>query len=55
MTKASVQDLHNALSSYKERYRKVRSKIDGIEKEEEKLKKELETVRNNVMIPSLKS
>lgn len=48
MTKASVQDLHNALSSYKERYRKVRSKIDGIEKEEEKLKKELETVRNNV-------
>ncbi|MFO7792477.1 MAG: hypothetical protein R6W73_05790 [Candidatus Saliniplasma sp.] len=32
----------------KERYRKVRSKIDGIEKEEEKLKKELETVRNNV-------
>lgn len=48
MDKANVNDLHNILKSYKEKYREISSKIDELEKQENKLQDELETVRNNL-------
>ncbi len=48
MEKTNIEDLHNILSHYKEKYREVRKEIAEIEEEEKNLKKELETVRNHL-------
>ncbi len=48
MDEASIEDLHNVLSSYKEKYREIKNEIEDLSKEENKLKKELETVRNHL-------
>ncbi len=48
MKEASVEDLHNALSSYREKYSEIKKKIDKLDKEEQKLEKELETIRNHL-------
>ncbi|MGM0404820.1 MAG: hypothetical protein ACQEQM_01595 [Thermoplasmatota archaeon] len=48
MDEASIEDLHSALSSYKRKYREIKNKIDELNKEEKKLKKELETIRSHL-------
>ncbi|MFW6141037.1 MAG: hypothetical protein ACOC53_00580 [Candidatus Saliniplasma sp.] len=47
MDEASVEDLHNALKSLKGEYQEIKQKIDELEEEERKLKKELGTVKTH--------